>query len=81
MRRPLSGEKITIHGASYNNLKNIDCEIPLGLFVAVAGVSGSGKSSLIDGILKKALTSHLNTTEKKNRVITKKFPDLRKWTG
>ncbi|GIT72659.1 MAG: hypothetical protein Ct9H300mP28_24730 [Pseudomonadota bacterium] len=34
-------------------LRNIDCEIPLGLFVAVAGVSGSGKSSLIDGILKK----------------------------
>ena len=42
MRRPPSGENITIHGASYNNLKNIDCEIPLGLFVAIAGVSGSG---------------------------------------
>ncbi|GIT08849.1 MAG: hypothetical protein CM1200mP30_24790 [Pseudomonadota bacterium] len=54
MRRPPTDEKITIHGASYNNLKNIDCDIPLGRFVAVAGVSGSGKSSLIDGILKKA---------------------------
>ena len=59
LRRPPSNEKITIHGASYNNLKNFDCDIPLGLFVAVAGVSGSGKSSLIDGILKKALTNKL----------------------
>ena len=64
LRRPPSGEKITIHGASYNNLKNIDCEIPLGLFVAIAGVSGSGKSTLIDGILKKALISYLNPDSK-----------------
>ena len=63
-RRQLTGNKITIHGASFNNLNNIDCEIPLGIFVAVAGVSGSGKSSLIDGILKKALNCHLNPGSK-----------------
>ena len=78
MRRPLSEEKITIHGASYNNLKNIDCEIPLGLFVAVAGVSGSGKSSLIDGILKKALTSHLNSDSKEKPGDHKKISGLEK---
>jgi len=63
-RRLPSAKKITIHGASFNNLNNINCEIPLGIFIAVAGVSGSGKSSLIDGILKKALFRHLNPTSK-----------------
>ena len=63
-RRLPSGNKITITGATFNNLNNINCEIPLGIFVAVAGVSGSGKSSLIDGILKKALICHLNPNSK-----------------
>ena len=63
-RRQPTGEKITIYGANFNNLKNINCDIPLGIFVAVAGVSGSGKSSLIDGILKKALIRHLNPNSK-----------------
>ena len=63
-RRLSSGKKITIHGANFNNLNNITCEIPLGILVAVAGVSGSGKSSLIDGILKKALICYLNPTSK-----------------
>jgi excinuclease ABC subunit A len=63
-RRLPSGNKITITGANFNNLNNINCEIPLGIFVAVAGVSGSGKSSLIDGILKKALICHLNPNSK-----------------
>ena len=63
-RRLASAKKITIQGASFNNLNNINCEIPLGIFIAVAGVSGSGKSSLIDGILKKALFRHLNPTSK-----------------
>ncbi|MEC7887330.1 MAG: excinuclease ABC subunit UvrA, partial [SAR324 cluster bacterium] len=63
-RRLPSGKKITIHGANFNNLNNINCEIPLGILVAVAGVSGSGKSSLIDGILKKALICHLNPSSK-----------------
>ena len=78
MRRHPSGEKITIHGASYNNLKNIDCEIPLGLFVAIAGVSGSGKSSLIDGILKKALISYLNPDSKEKPGDHKKISGLEK---
>ena len=78
MRRLPSEEKITIHGASYNNLRNIDCEIPLGLFVAVAGVSGSGKSSLIDGILKKALTSHLMKDNKEKPGDHKKISGLEK---
>ena len=64
IRRQPTGEKITIYGANFNNLKNINCDIPLGIFVAVAGVSGSGKSSLIDGILKKALMRHLNPKSK-----------------
>ena len=50
-RRPGSGEEIVIRGARENNLKNIDVRIPLGTFVCVTGVSGSGKSSLIDDIL------------------------------
>ena len=63
-RRLPSGKNIKIHGANFNNLNNINCEIPLGILVAVAGVSGSGKSSLIDGILKKALICHLNPSSK-----------------
>jgi excinuclease ABC subunit A len=47
--------RIKIKGASANNLKNIDVEIPLGVFTAVTGVSGSGKSTLINHILKKTL--------------------------
>ena len=64
VRRQISGDKITIYGANFNNLQNINCDIPLGVFIAVAGVSGSGKSSLIDGILKKALISSLNPKSK-----------------
>ena len=75
-RRQLTGNKITIHGASFNNLNNIDCEIPLGIFVAVAGVSGSGKSSLIDGILKKALNCHLNPGSKDEPGPHKKISGL-----
>jgi len=50
-----SNPRIKIIGASANNLKNIDVEIPLGVFTAVSGVSGSGKSTLINHILKKSL--------------------------
>lgn len=51
---------ITIRGARQNNLKNIDVQVPLGIFTCVTGVSGSGKSSLINEILKKRLLRDLN---------------------
>ncbi|MHA2247879.1 MAG: excinuclease ABC subunit UvrA, partial [Candidatus Hodarchaeales archaeon] len=56
-RRPLNGEYITIIGASENNLKDIDVKIPLGMLICVTGVSGSGKSSLVNDILTKKLIS------------------------
>ena len=59
-RRPLSGKFLKIRGATHNNLKGIDVEIPLGGFVCVTGVSGSGKSSLVNGILAPALNRDLN---------------------
>ncbi|MCX5726016.1 MAG: excinuclease ABC subunit UvrA, partial [Candidatus Saganbacteria bacterium] len=54
-RRQGNGKFLTIKGAKHNNLKNIDVTFPLGLFVCVTGVSGSGKSSLVNDILYKAL--------------------------
>ncbi|MCX7705256.1 MAG: excinuclease ABC subunit UvrA [bacterium] len=54
-RRKPSDKYINIIGATHNNLKNIDVSIPLGLFVCVTGVSGSGKSSLIDDVLTQGL--------------------------
>jgi excinuclease ABC subunit A len=59
-RRKGNGKKLKIFGASQNNLKNIDVEIPLGEFVCVTGVSGSGKSSLVNEILYNYLASKLN---------------------
>ena len=50
-RKPLLQRSIKIDGAHANNLKNIDVEIPLGVFVCITGVSGSGKSSLVDEVL------------------------------
>lgn len=54
-RRPVTSKKLVIKGAKQHNLKNIDVEIPIGIFTCVTGVSGSGKSSLIKEILYKAM--------------------------
>ena len=64
-RRKGSGKKLTIYKAAENNLKNINVEIPLGKFVAVTGVSGSGKSSLVNEILNKYLSNVLNGAKKR----------------
>jgi excinuclease ABC subunit A len=58
-RRIGNGKKLVIDGAEHNNLKNIDVEIPLGTFTCITGVSGSGKSSLINEILFPALSQKL----------------------
>ena len=57
---PRNGKKLKIVGASENNLKNIDVEIPLGQFVCITGVSGSGKSTLMNDILYNYLARDLN---------------------
>ena len=59
-RRTGNGNMLTIHGAREHNLKNIDVSIPLGVFTCVTGVSGSGKSSLVNEILYKYLAARLN---------------------
>ncbi|MDY6038357.1 MAG: excinuclease ABC subunit UvrA [Eubacterium sp.] len=61
-RRSGNGKLISIKGARANNLKNIDVDIPLGKFVCVTGVSGSGKSSLINEILNKGASAIINRT-------------------
>ena len=59
-RRKGNGHFLTIRGASENNLQNVDVSIPLGTFTCVTGVSGSGKSSLVNEILYKRLAADLN---------------------
>ncbi len=59
-RREKNGKRLTVTGASQNNLKKIKAEFPLGLFTCVTGVSGSGKSSLVNEIIYKALARDLN---------------------
>ena len=59
-RRKGNGRFLTVRGARANNLKNIDVSIPLGTFTCVTGVSGSGKSSLVNEIIKKTLLRDLN---------------------
>ena len=64
-RRKGNGEYIKIKGAKENNLKNINVKFPLGKFICVTGVSGSGKSSLVNEILHKSLAAQLYTTKEK----------------
>ena len=61
-RREGNGKTLTIKGARQNNLKNVDVEFPLGKFICVTGVSGSGKSSLINEILYKGVSKITNKT-------------------
>lgn len=59
-KRPLNKKHIILEGASENNLKNIDIKIPVGVFTAVTGVSGSGKSTMVIETLYKVLARRLN---------------------
>ena len=71
-RREGNGKFLIVRGAEQNNLKNIDVKIPLGKFVCVTGVSGSGKSSLVNEIIYKKLVTELNGAKKfpgKHRAI------------
>ena len=62
-RNPGNGKFLEILGAEHHNLKNIDVKIPLGTFCCVTGVSGSGKSSLVNGILRAALSQHFKMAD------------------
>ena len=59
-RRAGNGEYLTVQGAQENNLKDIDVQIPLGTLTCVTGVSGSGKSSLVNQVLNRTLLARLN---------------------
>lgn len=72
-RRAMSDKILEIIGAKQNNLKNINVKIPLGLFVAVTGVSGSGKSSLVNEIIYPALANRIN----KQNLIEGKYKEIR----
>lgn len=64
-RRLVNGKYLSIEGATGNNLKNVNLQIPLGLFICITGVSGSGKSSLINETLYPILSHHFYRSDKK----------------
>jgi excinuclease ABC subunit A len=64
-RRTPTSRALVVEGARENNLKNIDAKFPLGIFTCVTGVSGSGKSSLVNDILYRALAQHLYESREK----------------
>ncbi|MBQ1538251.1 MAG: excinuclease ABC subunit UvrA, partial [Ruminococcus sp.] len=64
-RRKGNGKLLTVRGAQENNLKDIDVSIPLGTFTCVTGVSGSGKSSLVNEIISKNLSNKLNRSKER----------------
>mgnify|MGYP004526913173 FL=1 len=64
-RRELTGKYIEIIGAKENNLKNVDVKFPIGVFTCVTGVSGSGKSSLVNEILYKAVSKEIYASKAK----------------
>ncbi len=64
-RRPVGESWLSIRGARANNLKNVSADIPIGVFTCVTGVSGSGKSSLVNEVMKKALLRDLNRARTK----------------
>ena len=72
-RRKGSGKFLEVLGCEENNLKNIDVSIPLGTFTCVTGVSGSGKSSLVNQLINRALSGQLN----RSKVKPGKFRELR----
>ena len=72
-RRIGNGKFLTINGANQNNLKNINLNIPLGTFICVTGVSGSGKSSLVNDIIYKNLSYKLNGSKQ----IPGKFDEMK----
>ena len=70
-RREPDGRYLTVVGARENNLKNIDVKIPIGLFTCVTGVSGSGKSSLVNGIILRKLATDLNGAQRSKGLCDK----------
>lgn len=68
-RRSGNGKKIQIKGAAANNLQNVNVDIPLGKFVCVTGVSGSGKSSLINEVLYKTVAHKINGAAEEGREV------------